>query len=102
MQNALSRSEENFVEELLTWDDSRRSSEWLLCNVALVIGGCAMVGTSVFAFFHLTDQSIAGVLVPGFALGLFLVGTYVLSGRRIRERHQLAMIIRKMKGVGVR
>ena len=98
MRNSLSRSEEQFVEELLFWDDSRRSSEWLLCNLALVLAGCLMVGSAVFTALHLEDSVITGVLVPGFVVGLFLVGLYVFGGRRIRERHRLATIIKKMKG----
>ncbi len=97
MSNRLSRSEERVIEELLTWDDSRRPSEWTLCNVALVIAGCLIVGSAILTLLRLEDDVVIGILVPGFLLGLFLVGVYVFGSKRIRERHQLATIIKKMK-----
>ena len=85
------------VRELLSWDDGRRSSEWLLCNLALVIAGVVILASAVFALLHMTDHVILAVLVPGFVVGLFFVGLYVLGGRRVRERHRLASVIRKLK-----
>lgn len=98
MFSRLSLSEQRVVEELLAWDDSRRPSEWILCNFALVIAGCLIAGSAILTLLRLEDDVIIGILVPGFLLGLFLVGLYVFGSKRIRERHQLATIIKKMKG----
>jgi ABC-type uncharacterized transport system permease subunit len=98
MRVELSQTEEAFVDELLAWDDSRRSSDWLLCNVALAAGGCVIAATAAFTVFNLTDEFITGLTVPGFLTGLFLIGAYAVGGKRVRDRHRLATIMRKMKG----
>jgi hypothetical protein len=99
MRIELSPSEEALVDELLAWDDSRRSRDGLLCNAALVAGGCVIAITAAFTVFNLTDEFITGYTVPGFVVGLALIGAYVLGGRRVENRHRLATIVRKMKGV---
>jgi hypothetical protein len=97
MAGALSRADEEVVRELLNWDDDKRSSDWLLCNVALIVAGAVIIAAAVFTLMNLTDHVILTVLVPGFVVGLFFVGLYVLGGRRVRERHRLASIVRKLK-----
>lgn len=99
MRNGLSKSEQALVDELIAWDGSRRSWDLLLCNIALVAGGGAIVGAAVYTLFNLTDDVVTGVTVPGFLIGLILFGAYILGGKRVRERHRLATILRKMKGV---
>jgi hypothetical protein len=97
MASALTTPDKEVVHELLSWDDGRRASEWLLCNLALVIAGVVILAAAVFTLFHMTDRVIFTVLVPGFVVGLFFVGLYVLGGRRVRERHRLASVIRKLR-----
>ena len=97
MSGTLSRTDEEVVRELLSWDDGKRSSDWLLCNIALIIAGVVIVAAGAFTLRHMTDHVVLTVLVPGFVVGLFFVGLYVLGGRRLRERHRLASIVRKLK-----
>jgi hypothetical protein len=98
MRFELSPTEEAFVDELLAWDDSRRSSDRLLCNVALAVGGCVIAATAAYTVFNLTDEFITGFTVPGFVVGLFLIGVHVVGGKRVEDRHRLATIMRKMRG----
>jgi hypothetical protein len=95
---AFSHVEQRVIEDLLTWDDRRRSSEWFLCNLALGVGGIVMIAAGAVTLVHLNDRVITGVLIPGFLTGLFLVGLYCFGAKRVRERHQLAAIVRKMTG----
>jgi hypothetical protein len=97
MASALSRADEEVVRELLNWDDGKRSSDWLLCNAALIVAGLVIVAAAAFTLMNMTDRVILTVLVPGFVVGLFFVGLYVLGGRRVRERHRLASVIRKLR-----
>jgi hypothetical protein len=97
MPYTLSRTDEEVVRELLTWDEGKRSSDWLLCNISLIIAGVVIIAAAAFTLGHITDHVILTVLVPGFVVGLFFVGLYVLGGRRVRERHRLASIVRKLK-----
>jgi hypothetical protein len=96
MVPGLSEDEREYVQDLLAWDGGRRSLEWFLCNVALVIGGLLIVGAVAVALAELTDRVILGVLVPGFVVGLFLVALYALGGARIRERRRIAFILKKL------
>lgn len=96
MPERLLREEEQFVRDLLSWDAQRRPVEWALANVALIFGGILMVSTFIFTLRHLTDSWILLATVPGLLLGLLLVGFYVLLGRRVKERHRLAGILRKL------
>jgi hypothetical protein len=96
MGKILSQSDERFIRELLDWDSGRRSLDWLLCNIALVVAALVIIGVGVMTLRYMTDRVIFGLLVPGFVVGLFLVGLYVFGGKRIRERHRVAEIVRKL------
>jgi hypothetical protein len=96
MAGSLSKTDEELIRELLAWDSWRRPREWLLCNIALVVGGILIVGAAAFALPRLNDRVIMGLLVPGFVMGLFFVGLYVFGSRRIRERHRVAELLRRV------
>jgi hypothetical protein len=98
MQTQLTSSEEQYLDALLKWDRSHRSSDWLMCNLCLLAACLVIVVAAVFTVYHLNDRVILGLLAPSFLVGLVLVGAHLFNVRRIRERHQLAMIIGKIRG----
>ena len=96
MSSSLSQSERKYLNDLLTWDSSRRSLDNMLCNIALVAGGTLIVCAAVITVGRLNDRTVLSVLIPGFVSGLFLVGLYFFGEKRVRERHRLAGILRKI------
>ncbi|NUM77930.1 hypothetical protein HUU40_26510 [candidate division KSB1 bacterium] len=96
MNTKLENDENEFVRELLAWEERRRPVEWLLSNLSLVLGGVVILVTIVYTLRHLTDRLIFWVTVPGFVLGLAFVGIYFFTGKRLKERHRVAMILKKL------
>jgi hypothetical protein len=96
MTEPLLREEEQFVRDLLTWDAQRRPIEWILSNVALVLGVVLILVTVVFTLRHLADRLILLVTVPGFLLGILFLGYYLFAGKRVKERHRVASILKKL------
>ncbi|MCK4303106.1 MAG: hypothetical protein KAY24_02585 [Candidatus Eisenbacteria sp.] len=98
MRSSLSQSDRKYLDDLLTWDSSRRRLDSLLYNMALVAGGALIVCAAIITVGRLNDRTVLSVLVPGFVSGLFLVGLYFFGEKRLRERHRLAEILRKIGG----
>jgi len=98
VQKELMMDEEQYVEELLAWDSGRRSLESLLCYAALLVGGVVLIGVLLFTLIRLEDRVIYVFMIPGVVFGLFFIALYVMGGARIRERHRMADIVRKLKG----
>jgi hypothetical protein len=96
MTKPLTRADRDFLDDLLSWDSSRRRIDRLLCQIALFAGGILIVAAAVFTAGRLEDRTVFTVLVPGFLSGLFLVGLYLLGEKRVRDRHRLAEIARKL------
>lgn len=96
MSNKLEREENEFVRELLAWEERRRPVEWLLSNLSLVLGGIVMLVTIIYTLRHLTDRLIIWVTIPGIVLGLVFVGLYFFAGKRVKERHRVASILKKL------
>lgn len=93
----LSEPERQYVNELLAWDSAFRKVEALLCQISLVVGGSLIVGTAVFTLDDLSDRTIFTTLVPGFIAGIFFIGMYAFGQKRIRDRHRVARILRKVR-----
>jgi hypothetical protein len=98
MTKPLSQADHDFLADLLTWDSSRRRLDRLLCRVALLAGGILIVTAALVTVARLEDRTVFTVLIPGFLCGLFLVGLYLLGEKRVRDRHRLAEIVRKLGG----
>lgn len=96
MNTKLENDEKEFVRELLAWEERRRPVEWLLSNLSLMLGGVVILVTIVYTLRHLTDRLVFWVTIPGFLLGLVFVGIYYFGNKRIKERHRLAIILRKL------
>jgi len=43
-------------------------------NVLLVLGGISIVFAGIYTLVHLADGVVFSVLVPGFVIGLLLIG----------------------------
>jgi hypothetical protein len=96
MDEKLKIEEEQFIRDLLAWDAQHRPVEWVLSNTALVLGVVVILVTCVYTLRHLTDRLIFWVTVPGFVLGVLFVGIYFFAGKRVKERHRMALILKKL------
>lgn len=96
MDESLKMDEKQFVRDLLAWDERQRPMEWILSNLALVLGVVVLLVTCIYTLRHLTDRSIFWVTVPGFVMGVVFVGFYFFAGRRVKERHRMASILKKL------
>jgi hypothetical protein len=94
----LTLEEQARLDELWTWDEERRPAETMVSNLALLVGGVLIVATIVMTLRELTDLTIRSVLVPGVLAGLFLIALHLFTRARIRERHALARLTRKLAG----
>lgn len=94
----LSLDEQRFVDDLLNWDAKTRSIELVLSRLALVLGGVILIVTAILTLGNLTDGTVVSLLIPGFVAGIFLISVYVWVGSRIRDRHRIAEIARKLTG----
>ena len=100
MRAELSEEEEQFVSELVTWDRTRRNVELVFYTLLLVIGGAVIVIAGYITIQHLTDRTALSVTVPGFLLGLLLIGLYLFGERRVKERRMAASVLKKLRGEG--
>ncbi|OYD14406.1 hypothetical protein CH333_07980 [candidate division WOR-3 bacterium JGI_Cruoil_03_44_89] len=96
METKLNKEEEGLVHELLTWDRTRRHIESIFCRLFLTLGGVIIVIVGFFTVQHLNDRIILWVTVPGFLIGLFLVGLYIEREHRLRERRLVASVLKKL------
>ncbi len=92
----LSPDEQRFLDDLLTWDEKTRGIELLLSRFALALGGIILVVTAVLTLGDLTDGTVVSLLIPGFVAGIFLISVYSWVGSRIRDRHRIASLARKL------
>jgi len=92
----LSHDEQHFVDDLLIWDEKTRATELMLSRFALVLGGVILIVTAILTLGNLTDGTVVSLLIPGFVAGIFLISVYVWIGSRIRDRHRIAEIARKL------
>lgn len=97
MSEMLTRSDEAYVDDLLSWDGRRRSAEMIVVRVALLTGAALIAATMVLTAVDLNDTKIRTVLVPGVLGGLVFVVTALLGRARIVDRHQMASIVRKVR-----
>jgi amino acid permease len=92
----LSPEEQSYLEDLLAWDAKRRATESIALQFALVFGGVLIVAVSVLTLLDLTDATIFALLVPGFVAGIFLIAAYLVGRSRLRDRHRIAHLARKL------
>jgi hypothetical protein len=100
MAVSLTPEEDRFVRDLLSWDRARRRGEWMMALAMLTLGGLIVVVFAILTLRDLNDRTALTLTVPGFLVGAALVVLYWQLERRIRERHRIASVIRKLKGEG--
>lgn len=100
MTTTLPREDRRYLDELLAWDDRRRPVESIVATTSLVFGGLLIAAASVVTLLDLRDATILAVLVPGVLAGLFFIAVYRVLRTRVRERHEIARIVRKLVGPG--
>jgi hypothetical protein len=64
------------------------SARGLVSNAALVLGAGLIVVSGLFTLTHLTDRVVLTILVPGFVVGLLLIGVYWAFGSQRRRRSE--------------
>lgn len=96
----LPREEQRCLDELLAWDEKRRPVESMVATVSLLFGGLVIVAAAVVTLLDLRDATILAVLVPGVLAGLFFISVYRVLRTRLRERHEIARIARRLMGPG--
>lgn len=96
----LPHEEQRYLDELLDWDEKQRPMESLVATASLLFGGLVIVATAVVTLLDLRDATILAVLVPGVLAGLFFIAVYRVLRMRVRERHEIARLARKLVGSG--
>ena len=98
MSTELSREEERFVGDLLTWDRTERSAQWFLCHVFLILGVAVFGVAAFYTLRNLNDRTALWVLLPGGLIAmLFFVG-YAVGEHWVRRRHFIATVLKKLGG----
>lgn len=92
----LKRDDRRYIAELLTWEAARRPVEWVLANIALMVG-CVLIGAAVTTMAARPVETVVFcVIIPAFVLGMGLVGLCLFAHARIRERERFAQILRHL------
>jgi hypothetical protein len=100
MNIPLPRAEQRYLDELLVWDEKQRPVESMVATASLLFGGLVSVAAAVVTLLDLRDATILAVLVPGVLAGLFFVAVYRVLRMRLRERHEIARLARKLVDPG--
>ena len=96
MNMQLSREEERFVNDLLRWDRTERSSQRVLCHLFLALGLVVFIAAAVLFLQHMNDHTAAWVMVPGGLIAALFFGLYAVGEHWIRRRRLFASILRKL------
>ena len=98
MKAKLNALEKRFVDDLLAWDRTTYKFQLFGSYVALALGGVIAAVVSSYTVANLQDQHLWAATVPGFsgAIGLFFI--YLTTASLVKNKHQLATIIRKLSG----
>jgi hypothetical membrane protein len=99
MNTALTKEEEKFINELNLWDRKRNSMNMVLYNFFLILGGLVIIVDIIVSISNLTDKFIYQFSIPGFMIGLMLIGLYIFGYYWTKERKLIASIIKKLEGM---
>ncbi len=92
----LNDEEQQFVRSLLGWDQMRRTADRIFCYFFLVCGGIIIAAVAFLSVRFLSDRIALWFTMPGFLLGLVLIGAYIIAERRLKEREIIASILKKL------
>jgi len=93
----LNEREAEFVSTLMKRDGKRMRLGWLFMML-LVAGGLVIVVTIVLTLGHLDDHYVFWVTLPGFLVGLSLIGLSVAGVSWVKQQHLIASILKKLQG----
>ena len=96
MSKVLTPDEKAYLDETLLWDQRQRSAEMIVVRIAMTAGAGLIAVSMLLTALNLRDTTIRAVLLPGVLGGLVLVVASLLGRKRIRDRHQMASIARKL------
>ncbi len=98
MEARLNALEKRFVDDLLAWDRTTRKAQLFASYFALVLGGVTVLVVLSHAIANMQDRAVWPVTGIGFlgATGFFF--SYLVSASQVKNKHQLATIIRKLSG----
>ena len=99
MNTSLTKAEEKFINDLRVWDRKRRPMNMVLYNIFLILGGVVILVDIITTIPHLTDKVIFQFSIPGFMIGLLLIGLYIFGHYWSKERKLIASIIKKLEGM---
>jgi isoprenylcysteine carboxyl methyltransferase (ICMT) family protein YpbQ len=96
MSAELSRKEEKFVRDLLTWDRTERSSQRVFFHLFLFIGLAVFVTTAYYTLRNMNDRTILWVLFPGGLIACLFFVVYAVGERWATRRHSVASVLKKL------
>ncbi len=101
MIHSLDPQEQRTVDDLLTWDRTRRKADLFASYFALGVGAFIFFGVVGYTLSHLQEPRVYRATLLGClgAIALFLV--FAFGTHRVQERHRLATIIRKLSDESV-
>ena len=98
MQPDLSEKEQKFMHDLLRWDESERSFQWVIANLCLGLGGVIFAVSAIITLHSMTDRVGQWVMVPGSLLAILFFVVYIMEDHRIKDRRTAASVLRKLHG----
>jgi hypothetical protein len=92
----LNEHEQEYLQTLMQRDEKRMSLGWFFM-VLLALGGLIIAIVAILTLREMTDQRAYVMTLPGFIIGLLLIGIAIAGIRRVKERHLIASILRKLQ-----
>ena len=98
MSTELSRKEEKFVRDLLTWDRKERSAQRVFFHLFLFMGLVVFVTTAFYTLQNMNDRTALWVLFPGALMASLFFVSYAAGERWVRRRHFIAALLKNLCG----
>ncbi|KQC09282.1 MAG: hypothetical protein APR54_03735 [Candidatus Cloacimonas sp. SDB] len=92
----LEKKELKIIYNLFRWEKFNKTSEILIYNFMLFIGGLLIVLTVFKTLTNLTDKSILYITLPGFLAGILFIWVYLTARKRIQEKSEFTRIFHKL------
>ncbi len=96
MSAVLSRKEEKFVRDLLTWDRTEWSAQRVLYHLFLFMGLAVFVTTAFYTLRNMNDRTALWILFPGGLMACLFFVVYAVGERWAARRHFIASILKKL------
>lgn len=96
MNTHLTPDERAFVDRIDRWDTSRRTCQWVLCNLSLVFSGSIFVAVTIYTVNNMNDRVIQWITLPSILVSIIFALFYTIGEQRLRERKLTASVVRKL------